>query len=85
MASSAACHRPQLPDFILTDKLGSGTYATVYKAYRKASWCHLINTVATVPSRRYCSRRAYGTVKNLMYLSMVICLSVLLKGRAILW
>ncbi|XP_056428658.1 serine/threonine-protein kinase ULK3 [Hyla sarda] len=26
---------PRLNDFILTDKLGSGTYATVYKAYRK--------------------------------------------------
>ncbi|XP_068131783.1 serine/threonine-protein kinase ULK3 isoform X1 [Hyperolius riggenbachi] len=26
---------PRLEDFILTDKLGSGTYATVYKAYRK--------------------------------------------------
>ncbi|XP_063782446.1 serine/threonine-protein kinase ULK3 [Pseudophryne corroboree] len=26
---------PRLDDFILTDKLGSGTYATVYKAYRK--------------------------------------------------
>ncbi|XP_052008310.1 serine/threonine-protein kinase ULK3 [Xyrauchen texanus] len=26
---------PKLKDFILTEKLGSGTYATVYKAYRK--------------------------------------------------
>ncbi|KAG9489556.1 hypothetical protein GDO78_005499 [Eleutherodactylus coqui] len=26
---------PRLSDFILTDKLGSGTYATVYKAYRR--------------------------------------------------
>ncbi|XP_063044304.1 serine/threonine-protein kinase ULK3 isoform X2 [Engraulis encrasicolus] len=26
---------PKLADFILTEKLGSGTYATVYKAYRK--------------------------------------------------
>ena len=42
MASSAASHRPHLPDFILTDKLGSGTYATVYKAYRKARWYHLV-------------------------------------------
>lgn len=28
---------PKLKDFILTEKLGSGTYATVYKAFRKAS------------------------------------------------
>lgn len=26
---------PQLDDFILTERLGSGTYATVFKAYRK--------------------------------------------------
>lgn len=26
---------PKLKDFILTEKLGSGTYATVYKAFRK--------------------------------------------------
>ncbi|XP_045564552.1 serine/threonine-protein kinase ULK3 isoform X2 [Salmo salar] len=33
MASSFA--PPKLADFILTERLGSGTYATVYKAYRK--------------------------------------------------
>ncbi|KAL1007405.1 hypothetical protein UPYG_G00086340 [Umbra pygmaea] len=33
MASSFA--PPKLVDFILTERLGSGTYATVYKAYRK--------------------------------------------------
>lgn len=33
MASSFA--PPKLADFLLTEKLGSGTYATVYKAYRK--------------------------------------------------
>ncbi|MBN3273611.1 ULK3 kinase, partial [Polyodon spathula] len=26
---------PKLAEFILTERLGSGTYATVYKAYRK--------------------------------------------------
>ncbi|KAG7333470.1 hypothetical protein KOW79_003605 [Hemibagrus wyckioides] len=33
MASSFA--PPKLSDFLLTERLGSGTYATVYKAYRK--------------------------------------------------
>ncbi|CAH2273397.1 serine threonine- kinase ULK3 [Pelobates cultripes] len=33
--ASASWAPPRLEDFILTDKLGSGTYATVYKAYRK--------------------------------------------------
>lgn len=33
MASSFA--PPKLADFILTERLGSGTYATVYKAYSK--------------------------------------------------
>ncbi|KAL3065035.1 hypothetical protein OYC64_015256 [Pagothenia borchgrevinki] len=33
MASSFS--PPKLSDFILTERLGSGTYATVYKAYRK--------------------------------------------------
>lgn len=29
------CPNPQVPNYIFTDKVGSGTYATVYKAYRK--------------------------------------------------
>lgn len=29
---------PKLTEFVFTEKLGSGTYATVYKAYRKARW-----------------------------------------------
>ncbi|XP_057707267.1 serine/threonine-protein kinase ULK3 isoform X2 [Corythoichthys intestinalis] len=35
MASSSSFAPPKLDDFILTERLGSGTYATVYKAYRK--------------------------------------------------
>ncbi|KAF3686886.1 Serine/threonine-protein kinase ULK3 [Channa argus] len=35
MASSSSFAPPKLSDFILTERLGSGTYATVYKAYRK--------------------------------------------------
>ncbi|XP_072320826.1 serine/threonine-protein kinase ULK3 isoform X2 [Eucyclogobius newberryi] len=35
MASSSGFAPPKLADFILTERLGSGTYATVYKAYRK--------------------------------------------------
>lgn len=46
MASSSSFAPPKLPDFILTERLGSGSYATVYKAYRKVgvSW-----RCATVP------------------------------------
>ncbi|XP_056881366.1 serine/threonine-protein kinase ULK3 isoform X1 [Takifugu flavidus] len=35
MASSPSFAPPKLADFLLTERLGSGTYATVYKAYRK--------------------------------------------------
>ncbi|XP_062245326.1 serine/threonine-protein kinase ULK3 isoform X2 [Platichthys flesus] len=35
MASGSSFAPPKLADFILTERLGSGTYATVYKAYRK--------------------------------------------------
>lgn len=35
MASVSNFAPPKLADFILTERLGSGTYATVYKAYRK--------------------------------------------------
>ncbi|XP_023276939.1 serine/threonine-protein kinase ULK3-like, partial [Seriola lalandi dorsalis] len=35
MASASSFAPPKLADFILTERLGSGTYATVYKAYRK--------------------------------------------------
>nr|XP_046266732.1 serine/threonine-protein kinase ULK3 isoform X3 [Scatophagus argus] len=35
MASNSSFAPPKLADFILTERLGSGTYATVYKAYRK--------------------------------------------------
>ncbi|XP_067829633.1 serine/threonine-protein kinase ULK3 [Heptranchias perlo] len=34
---AAGCSPPKLEDFILTERLGSGTYATVYKAYRKVN------------------------------------------------
>ncbi|XP_029354887.1 serine/threonine-protein kinase ULK3 isoform X3 [Echeneis naucrates] len=37
MASGSSFAPPKLADFILTERLGSGTYATVYKAYRKGS------------------------------------------------
>lgn len=37
MASTSSFAPPKLADFILTERLGSGTYATVYKAYRKVS------------------------------------------------
>uniref|UniRef100_A0A8C6PTL6 Serine/threonine-protein kinase ULK3 n=1 Tax=Nothobranchius furzeri TaxID=105023 RepID=A0A8C6PTL6_NOTFU len=37
MASSSSFAPPKLADFILTERLGSGTYATVYKAYRKGN------------------------------------------------
>lgn len=37
MASTSGFAPPKLADFILTERLGSGTYATVYKAYRKVS------------------------------------------------
>uniref|UniRef100_A0A672ZB25 Serine/threonine-protein kinase ULK3 n=1 Tax=Sphaeramia orbicularis TaxID=375764 RepID=A0A672ZB25_9TELE len=35
MASNSSFAPPKLADFILTERVGSGTYATVYKAYRK--------------------------------------------------
>ncbi|XP_067871603.1 serine/threonine-protein kinase ULK3 isoform X2 [Heterodontus francisci] len=34
---ASGCAPPKLEGFILTEKLGSGTYATVYKAYRKVN------------------------------------------------
>ncbi|XP_072138869.1 serine/threonine-protein kinase ULK3 isoform X2 [Mobula birostris] len=34
---AAGCAPPKLQEFILTEKLGSGSYATVYKAYRKVN------------------------------------------------
>lgn len=37
MASGSSFAPPKLADFILTERLGSGTYATVYKAYSKVS------------------------------------------------
>nr|XP_054755712.1 serine/threonine-protein kinase ULK3-like [Lytechinus pictus] len=36
MAAPSAYGIPRLPGFVFTEKLGSGTYATVYKAYRKS-------------------------------------------------
>ncbi|KAF3832141.1 hypothetical protein F7725_025806 [Dissostichus mawsoni] len=42
-SSSGSFSPPKLSDFILTERLGSGTYATVYKAYRKKS----LNRVST--------------------------------------
>ena len=39
--SNPSTPSPHPKDFILTEKLGSGTYATVYKAYRKVE-CQVI-------------------------------------------
>jgi serine/threonine-protein kinase ULK/ATG1 len=33
---------PRLEHFVMTEKLGQGTYATVYKAYRKVTFDMLI-------------------------------------------
>ena len=38
MAAKSPYNPPNLKDYLLTEKLGSGTYANVYKAYKKASW-----------------------------------------------
>lgn len=40
--NSAGTPKPR--DYILTEKLGSGTYATVYKAYKKVSRDNLENS-----------------------------------------
>jgi hypothetical protein len=32
---------PRLEQFVMTEKLGEGTYATVYKAYRKVTFTHV--------------------------------------------
>lgn len=37
---------PQLKDYILTDKIGSGTYATVFKAFRKVIICNSLESGA---------------------------------------
>ena len=34
-APTSSVPQPKLKEYIFTDKLGSGTYATVFKAYRK--------------------------------------------------
>jgi len=68
MAGFTTGHHPHLLDFILTDKLGSGTYATVYKAYRKASSCHFLPHKAHTWIMRYCN-------ENVVCVSPSICLS----------
>ena len=40
-SSSVRCIVPEMKNFVLTDRLGSGTYATVYKAYKKV---HMVCT-----------------------------------------
>lgn len=34
---------PRLEHFVMTEKLGQGTYATVYKAYRKVASVLVLN------------------------------------------
>ncbi|XP_021463332.2 serine/threonine-protein kinase ULK3 isoform X4 [Oncorhynchus mykiss] len=64
MASSFA--PPKLANFILTERLGSGTYATVYKAYRKwdseniyliLEWCSGGDLSRFIHSRRLLPER----------------------------
>jgi len=37
---------PELKDFVLTERLGSGTYATVYKAFKKVGNCIVVGVSA---------------------------------------
>ena len=55
-ASSSVHLVPELKGFVLTDKLGSGTYATVYKSYKKV---RLYSTLAIylINPRRACTAR----------------------------
>ncbi|KAK7913522.1 hypothetical protein WMY93_013733 [Mugilogobius chulae] len=66
MASSSGFAPPKLADFILTERLGSGTYATVYKAYRKwdaeniyliLEWCSGGDLSRFIRSRRILPER----------------------------
>lgn len=55
MASTSSFAPPKLADFILTERLGSGTYATVYKAYRKVIlWCSQAETSEKSRNVSYC-------------------------------
>jgi len=38
---------PQLKEFVLVEKLGSGTYATVYRGYKKVVCLLLTNNINT--------------------------------------
>ena len=39
---------PQLKQYVLTEKLGSGSYATVYKAYKKVPNSRVIDKVISL-------------------------------------
>jgi hypothetical protein len=40
---------PRLEHFVMTEKLGQGTYATVYKAYRKVTFGHVFTVGINKP------------------------------------
>ena len=44
-ASASHTLLPSLKGFVFTEKLGSGTYATVYKAYRKVNTAFCLSTM----------------------------------------
>lgn len=49
MASGSGFAPPKLADFILTERLGSGSYATVYKAYSKVGFLGSIHQLTSPP------------------------------------
>ena len=60
---------PQLKDFVLTEKLGSGTYATVYKAFKK-----VLMTTKSIGSRcrLMCTDRRYLLVSPALQNNTVV-------------
>lgn len=82
MASTSSFAPPKLADFILTERLGSGTYATVYKAYRKVSkWDARENSEK---KNQICYCLFLGNSPETHVLTLLCCVYIIVKMKFLL-
>lgn len=55
---------PRLDGFVLTERLGSGTYATVYKAYAKVGAGRALPSEPRRAPRRAAGRKRVGSLRR---------------------
>lgn len=64
---------PSLPEYIFTEKLGKGSYATVYKAYRNVSYVSsFIFLILYIFKVSYCDSLSVSFIRRLRNVKLLL-------------